>query len=252
MKELIKKAVLRVLVVLRLYPHPFLVGQPGKIYEYYRLLKGVKFTGSEVVLDFGCGAGMQTVLLGSKCAKVVGIDINKASIARANKTALLLQHRVRSEFLSGRIEHLGLEESSFDKVFSFCVIEHVPNYEEVFQILYNVLKPGGELIFSADSMEAFDNNEIVDQHRAKCSIAAYFRKDTLEQLLKETGFTDISIEPSYQSKYAQRLWLRVFKKDFKIGVLQSVFGYLLVRYHEARCSPEEKGLFLMVKCQKRV
>ncbi len=55
MKRLFKRVLFRILVILKLYPHVFIVGQPGKIYEFCKLLKDVKFSGQETVMDFGCG-----------------------------------------------------------------------------------------------------------------------------------------------------------------------------------------------------
>ncbi len=181
---------------------------------------------------------------------MVGIDISEEAITSAQKAGAILKHRVESEFLCGRIESLGLKDASFDKIFSFCVIEHVPNYEEVLSIMHKLLKPNGELIFSADSMEALDDDKILEQHRQRCSIAQYFREDMIRSLLEKIGFFEITIYPSYRSEYARQLWIQVLKKDFHIGVLPSVIGYFKVCYHEARCPKDRKGLFLLVKCRK--
>ena len=48
------------------------------------------------------------------------------------------------ELKSGNL-NAGFEDDKFDVIYSVCVIEHIPNYEEVLREAFRTLKPGGTL-----------------------------------------------------------------------------------------------------------
>ena len=127
-----------------------------KIYEYVNMLRMTKLKKTDTILDLGCGEGALSLALAKKVKKVVGVDTNSDSIKDARFKAEELSEAVSAEFHDLPLEKMGLEEESFDKAFSFSVIEHIPNYMEVFQELYRLLKKGGELIISVDSFSGFD------------------------------------------------------------------------------------------------
>ncbi len=112
--------------------------------EYaYHLLGDVK---GKTVLDYGCGLGDNSVLLASRGAKVVGVDISPELIELAQKR--LDQHDLGecSEFRIGSAHELPLENESVDVVFGMAILHHLDlklSSEEVFRIL----KKGGRAIF---------------------------------------------------------------------------------------------------------
>ena len=242
---------MRILILFRLYPNIYLSPHPGKVYEVKRLLSRTKFTGREAVLDFGCGSGLLTFIIGTKCNSVTGLDINEAGIQNARRKAELLRGRINVKFHCGPIEDADLKEESFDKVFSFCVIEHVSNYEEVLRILYRILKPGGELMFSVDTLASITDPIIIEKHRQTCMIEQYFKEDALRALLETTGFCDIEIHPLLVSEYAKRQWTdRVTSGNFGYWFPRTFLGYLKMKYCEAQAKSAQAGLFLEIKCRK--
>lgn len=112
--------------------------------EYaYHLLGDVE---GKTVLDYGCGLGDNSVLLASRGAKVVGVDISPELIELAQKR--LDQHNLgeQSEFRIGSAHELPLEDESVDVVFGMAILHHLDlkiSSEEVFRIL----KKGGRAIF---------------------------------------------------------------------------------------------------------
>lgn len=112
--------------------------------EYaYHLLGDVS---GKTVLDYGCGLGDNTVLLASRGANVVGVDISPELIELAEKR--MRQHDLadKSEFRIGSAHELPFADESVDVVFGMAILHHLDlktSSAEVFRIL----KPAARAIF---------------------------------------------------------------------------------------------------------
>lgn len=73
----------------------------------------------DTVLNVGCGLGPQNTLFGLMEKDVVGVDINKKFIEAARSES-------RGEFVVGDAENLPFDDNSFDMVFTFKVVQHIP------------------------------------------------------------------------------------------------------------------------------
>lgn len=102
----------------------------------------------EVVLDYGCGPGHDTVsfLVSSNAQKVIGLDISEKALGLAAQRIRLhgVDPRrfdlVRASDATARIP---LEDSSIDYVHCLGVIHHTTHPGQVLRELARVLKPGG-------------------------------------------------------------------------------------------------------------
>ena len=70
----------RLISMLFIKPSIYLISNPFKIFEFKELLRDVEISKEEIILDIGCGNGLQTILIGKKCKKIYGIDISQKSI----------------------------------------------------------------------------------------------------------------------------------------------------------------------------
>ena len=98
------------------------------------------------VLDFGCGTGYGTALLGEVAESVVGMDIADSAIQWARQT-----HRnPKLSFVQRADLGRGLPPGSFDLVTCFEMIEHVDHATqlETIRSVARLLTSGGKLVIS--------------------------------------------------------------------------------------------------------
>ncbi|MDI1483262.1 class I SAM-dependent methyltransferase [Polyangium sp. y55x31] len=155
-----------------------------RIEECSTLLQWLDPRPGERVLDIGCGDGYYDARIAERGAHVVGVDIHEKRLAKAQR-----KHRSeRTDYHYMDAEELGFSPSSFDKVISFCVIEHFRNEDRVLEHVHRVLRPGGRLFLSADSLS---NPEVTDAereaHRRRYAVNNFYTVDHLREKLERAG-----------------------------------------------------------------
>lgn len=111
--------------------------------EYaYHLLGDV--TG-KTVLEFGCGDGLNTVMLAKRGAKVIAFDISAELIELATKRVEANGCR-GVQFLLASAHSLPLKDESIDVVFGMAILHHL-DLEIASRNVRRVLKKGGRGIF---------------------------------------------------------------------------------------------------------
>lgn len=109
-----------------------------RVDECKTILRWLNPQPGEKILDVGCGEGYLSEKIASRGALVKAIDLNPKAIASA-------RNRVKNERLEFRAldaTELDYPEAFFDKIVSFCVIEHFVDDEKVLSLLARMLKPG--------------------------------------------------------------------------------------------------------------
>jgi SAM-dependent methyltransferase len=216
------------------------------VYEFRELVKGVKFSKNDLILDIGCGNGLQTALL-ARGGYALGIDISEKAIATAKSRAAFFG---RASFYMMCVEQLNNSfNDSFDKVFSICVIEHIPDYLSTLKEGYRVLKPSGQFIFSVDSLETITDRVLIEKHRKVYAVEHYFRKEQLESDLQQIGFNKIEVYSIFGSEFAKNLFMKGVKSGFRYNYLESILNYFFLRHNERHCT-SHKGIFLVARCSK--
>ncbi len=110
------------------------------------IFENLEMSGSESVLDIGCGRGFYThalVYLFPK-ARVVGIDSNVKYIALAQKQT----PSPRVQFLVVNAKTLPFANNSFDRVICSEVLEHIPDDMACLEEVFRVLKKDGVAMIS--------------------------------------------------------------------------------------------------------
>jgi arsenite methyltransferase len=159
--------------------------------EFAQIKKG------DIVVDLGSGAGNDCFIVRAvtgESGKVVGIDFTEAMIdkARANADKLGFNN---VEFRYGDIEKMPVTANAANVIVSNCVLNLVPNKNNVFKEIFRVLKPGGHFSISDVVLVGNlpDKLKGAAEMYAGC-ISGAIQKDEYMSLVKSNGFTDITIQ----------------------------------------------------------
>lgn len=116
--------------------------------HWHRYLYAAQFVAGKTVLDVACGEGYGSYLLADRAERVVGVDIDAATI-RYNAGTYT---RSNLRFVTGAAQELPAEwDHTFDVVVSFETIEHLEQEAQLAFLdgIKRVLKPGGLLLISS-------------------------------------------------------------------------------------------------------
>jgi len=105
---------------------------------FYTIHNKIKVNGN--ILDIGCGYGRCMYILGIK--KYIGIDVSNGFIKIARKLFPSVK------FMQMDSRQLEFKEGTFDFVFMFETIEHIPDYKLALKEIYRVLKKDGIFIIT--------------------------------------------------------------------------------------------------------
>jgi SAM-dependent methyltransferase len=118
-----------------------------------KLVKFAEVKAGQRVLDVACGTGVVAITAALRGAKVAGLDLTPALIARARNNAAIAG--VDVEFIEGDAEALPYPDGSFDVVLSQYGHIFAPRPAVVVREMLRVLKKGGRIAFSTWPPEHF-------------------------------------------------------------------------------------------------
>lgn len=107
-----------------------------------------EFSSNSRILDLGCGAGLDSVLIAPRAGFVMGLDFSPPMVARAGSTAQMMG-LTNIQFRVGDAESIDAETGSFDAAIVNGIFNLNPARGELFRELARVIRPGG-VAFAAE------------------------------------------------------------------------------------------------------
>ncbi len=154
----------------------------------------------EVVVDLGCGGGMDVFLAAAKvgpAGKAIGIDMTASMIDRARRNAEKGpqgQPYENVQFILATIDATTLPAGSADCVISNCVINLAPDKPAVLREIFRILRPGGRVAISDIALQNPLPSELADNVSAySACIAGAIMFETYHEHLLDAGFAHIRI-----------------------------------------------------------
>ena len=150
----------------------------------------------EVVLDLGCGAGLDLYFyakaVGEK-GKVYGLDISDDMVDKAGKNMELAGIK-NVEIKCGHSDHIPFQDNFFDIVTSNGIYNLSPDKEKVMREVFRVLKSGARIVLCEIVLKDKPCGEMkknIDDW-FRCIGGALPEKDFLA-LMQAVGFEDITV-----------------------------------------------------------
>ena len=160
------------------------------------------------VLDVACGTGRTLKQLRGMLPKasLYGVDLSDAYLRKANQSLSQLPNEL-PQLMQANAEALPFLDNYFHGVTSVFLFHELPPAarQRVIEQCFRVLKPGGTFVI-CDSIQVADAPDMVPAMEGFVETfhEPYYRhytQDNLVQRLEQAGFTDISVQVHFMSKY---------------------------------------------------
>lgn len=171
------------------------------------------------VLEIGCGIGTDTVNFARAGAKVTAVDVSDVSLDVAGS-------RVRSEGLNASFYQADAEKLSrtiipqdFDLIYSFGVIHHSPNPEEILKQIVKYASPESMIkimvyhkyswkslwiLLKYGKGQFWKWDQLIAQHSEAqfgCPFTHAYSKSSITQLLQKHGLCDVTVRVDHIFAY---------------------------------------------------
>jgi ubiquinone/menaquinone biosynthesis C-methylase UbiE len=178
--------------------------------EYATLSRMLALSRTDTVLDAGSGDGFWTARFATHCAHIIGLEPN----GRLLSYARALHQHPNIVYVCGVAECLPFPNSTFDKVVSISCLEHFAAPLEGLREMARVLKPGGRLAISVDSLLP-ENSPLSfrEWHRHRHFVTHYFTRDELLGMMQTVGLRceserTVHLFRSRVAAYMRQLFIR--------------------------------------------
>ena len=163
----------------------------------------------ETAVDLGSGAGFDCFLAARQVGpqgRVIGVDMTHEMLKKARDNAARAGI-TNVEFRLGEIEHLPIADDTAEVVISNCVINLVPDKEQVYREAFRVLKPDGRIAVSDVVNIAPLPAELACDEALLCAcIAGAASVDQIEHWLAAAGFGEIRVTVKPESRELVKGW----------------------------------------------
>ena len=193
-------------------------------------LKHLNIKSDDVILDVGCGGGINVKRMAECAKKVYGIDYSIESVKLSKEVNEKLIDEGKVEILEGNVKDLPFEDNAFDIVTAFETVYFWPDIEKCFAEVKRVLKPGGIFLIGLETngsdnfimkfwghfidMEMYDDDEITSflESNDFSDITVYLRDGKMnKEIIRSKGSEEIVDDDYREVSFSDRFlqWMTV-------------------------------------------
>jgi SAM-dependent methyltransferase len=202
---------------------------PNRYFTYYNADGMIKrldkyFSGSEAILDYGCGTGLLLARLAEQGYRVAGSDTSEQSL-EATRDRLRKYDNFLGAFTP---DALVAEDRQFDTVLAVELVEHLHDdwLDHSLAILRRLLKQNGRIIVTTPNQERLEDSLLM----CPCCRTVFHRwqhvrawsQTSLTDYVEQRGFrvtdaftTDFSIVETAQERWQKLSRWKKFKRTIK-------------------------------------
>lgn len=151
------------------------------------------------VLEIGCGIGLDSFTMAKHGLEVTAIDLTEVAVETARTR--FEKAGLRAAFQVANAEEIPYMDDTFDYVYSFGVLHHVPDTERALSEVYRVLKPGGEtriMLYHRHSLNELVHRLTKVPFEDKDELCPVVRRYTRSEVRDIFGqFSDVALQLEY-------------------------------------------------------
>ena len=153
-------------------------------------LKHLDIQSDDVILDVGCGGGININRMAEKAKKVYGVDYSIESVKLSREVNSEYINQGKVEVLEGNVQSLPFDDESFDIVTAFETIYFWPDIEKCFGEVKRVLKPGGIFLIGMESNGSYN---LVMKVSEKLIDMTVYNDEEVSEFLKNNDYSEITV-----------------------------------------------------------
>lgn len=194
---------------------------PGGLKLTERLGSLLHLTAESRVLDVASGTGASALFLAKRFGcRVIGIDLGRQNIVRANEAAAAQGLAEQVQFQHSDAEQMAFPDGSFDAVICECAFCTFPDKHAAAREFARVLRPGGRVGLSDLSR----GPEIAEQLRGLLAwiacIADALPIEAYAECLRSARFERDTVEPHHEAliEMADQIRLKLLGAEIMVGL----------------------------------
>lgn len=153
-------------------------------------LKHLDIQSDDIILDVGCGGGININRMAGKAKKVYGVDYSIESVKLSREVNQEYIQQGKVEVLEGNVQALPFEDDRFDIVTAFETIYFWPDIEKCFGEVKRVLKPGGIFLIG---MESNGSDNLVMKVSEKLIDMTVYNDEEVTRFLENNDYSEITV-----------------------------------------------------------
>jgi ubiquinone/menaquinone biosynthesis C-methylase UbiE len=150
------------------------------------------------VLEIGCGQGegIRQIQAAFDARRIDAFDLDPAQVARASARLAAHPAGAAVRLWVGDAERIPVADGTYDAVFEFTILHHVPHWVRALDEIRRVLKPGGLFLFEELSRELFQDVPLLSPLLRRLTVHPWdvmfdrraFQRGLVESGLRTTAF----------------------------------------------------------------